>query len=66
MELISSDSLSVCEITLHRCDKEDASECGHSHDGATLIAVIPFTAVDFQGGGKNAIVAVCRDAGRFG
>ena len=25
--------------------------------GATLIAVIPFTAVDFQGGGKNAIVA---------
>ena len=33
MELISSDSLSVCEITLHRCDKEDAPECGNSHDG---------------------------------
>ena len=31
--------------------------------GATLIAVIPFTAVDFQGGGKNAIVAFAETQG---
>ena len=31
--------------------------------GATLIAVIPFTAVDFQGGGKNAIVAYAETQG---
>lgn len=31
--------------------------------GATLIAVIPFTAVDFQGGGKNAIVAFAETVG---
>ncbi len=31
--------------------------------GVTLIAVIPFTAVDFQGGGKNAIVAFAETQG---
>lgn len=31
--------------------------------GATLIAVIPFTAVDFQGGGRNAIVAFAETQG---
>ena len=31
--------------------------------GATLIAVIPFTAVDFQCGGKNAIVAFAETQG---
>lgn len=31
--------------------------------GATLVAVIPFTAVDFQGGGKNAIVAFAETQG---
>jgi len=31
--------------------------------GATLIAVIPFTAVDLQGGGKNAIVAFAETQG---
>ncbi len=34
--------------------------------GATLIAVIPFTAVDFQGGGKNAIVAFAETMGGSG
>lgn len=34
--------------------------------GATLIAVIPFTAVDFQGGGKNAIVAFAETVGGSG
>ena len=31
--------------------------------GATLIAVIPFTAVDFRGGGRNAIVAFAETQG---
>jgi len=31
--------------------------------GATMIAVIPFTAVDFHGGGKNAIVAFAETQG---
>ena len=34
--------------------------------GATLIAVIPFTAVDFQGGGKNAIIAFAETQGGSG
>lgn len=34
--------------------------------GATLIAVIPFTAVDFQGRRQKRDRSVCRDAGRFG
>ena len=64
MELISSDSLSVCEITLHRCvTKKMHRNAAILTMGATLIAVIPFTAVDFQGGGKNAIVAFAETQG---
>ena len=63
MELISSDSLSVCEITLHRCDKEDAPECGNSHDGRNTDCSDSIYSGGLPGRRQNAIVAFAETQG---
>ncbi len=63
MELISSDSLSVCEITLRRCDKEDAPECGSPHDGRNTDRSDSIYSGGLPGRSKNAIVAYAETQG---